>query len=257
MTAKELRQWEKKFYQALKAAVKARKIKLSAERDIYKKADPYFYSAFYSIAGVEDGKVDITLHISIKYHRFDELQHGILRPDALLHFTDKLRANSGALCPAGLPDVTQSFAYDGSEEAMPKLCEDLLDFLKAYCSDFLAMVEREYGDLDGYYIAHKEEMPRLAGLAYLDRGEPEKAIECFSSKKMDGENSLWSVDINTEEQYRRAQENGTEIYVTKYGTSIYRSRKEQFADYAVALKNGLEWNYDRAMYGLLKKERSI
>ena len=44
---------------------------------------------------------------------------------------------------------------------------------------------------------------------------------------------------------------------TAYGESIYRSRKEQFMDYAVAVKNGLEWNHDRAMYGLLNNERSI
>ena len=58
------------------------------------------------------------------------------------------------------------------------------------------------------------------------------------------------------EQRRRAQENGVKIH-TAYGESIYRSRKEQFMDYAVAVKNGLEWNHDRAMYGLLNNERSI
>ena len=113
-----------------------------------------------------------------------------------------------------------------------------------------------FRDLDGYYIAHKDEMPRLAGLAYLDRGDIDGAAECFSSPNMDGENHVWSVKIQTDEQRRRAQENGVKIH-TAYGESIYRSRKEQFMDYAVAVKNGLEWNHDRAMYGLLNNERSI
>ena len=256
MEYKELKKWEKKFYQALKLAAKARKIKLSAERDIYKRIDPYFYHAFYSIINVEAGKVSISLSITVKYHRFDELEYGILSPHHPLHFTDKIRANSGARCNAAIASKVQKFDCDGSEESIPKVCEDLLDFLKQYCSDFLAMVERKYGDLDGYYIAHKDEMPRLAGLAYLDRGDIDGAAECFSSPNMDGENHVWSVRIQTEEQRRRAQENGVKIH-TAYGESIYRSRKEQFMDYAVAVKNGLEWNHDRAMYGLLKNERSI
>ena len=225
MEYKERKKWEKKFYQALKLAAKARKIKLSAERDIYKRIDPYFYHAFYSIINVEAGKVSISLSITVKYHRFDELEYGILSPHHPLHFTDKIRANSGARCNAAIASKVQKFDCDGSEESIPKVCEDLLDFLKQYCSDFLAMVERKYG-------------------------------ECFSSPNMDGENHVWSVKIQTDEQRRRAQENGVKIH-TAYGESIYRSRKEQFMDYAVAVKNGLEWNHDRAMYGLLNNERSI
>ena len=37
------------FYQAMKAETKKRKIKLSAEHDIYKKADPFFFCAYYYI----------------------------------------------------------------------------------------------------------------------------------------------------------------------------------------------------------------
>ena len=66
MEYKERKKWEKKFYQALKLAAKARKIKLSAERDIYKRIDPYFYHAFYSIINVEAGKVSISLSIKFQ-----------------------------------------------------------------------------------------------------------------------------------------------------------------------------------------------
>ena len=37
----------------------------------------------------------MSLDITVKYHRFDELQYGILRPDQEPHFTDKLRAMPG------------------------------------------------------------------------------------------------------------------------------------------------------------------
>lgn len=252
MDYKQFREWDKKFYQQLKQVTKARKLKLSAEHDIYKKDAPYFYRAFYWIEKVEDGKAEIDLDITIKYYRFDELQYGILRPGNELHFTDKIRANSGALCHTKFPRMKQTFECDGSEESITKLCEDLLDFLKNYSADFLAEVAVKHGDLNGYYIAHKEENPRLAGLAYLDRGDINGAVECFLSPNIDGEHSIWSVEIHTEEQRRRALENGKQIFATQ---CIHRNRKEQFNDFAVALKNGLEWNQDRAMYGLLAAER--
>ena len=254
MNSKEFGKWDDKFYKALKVATKARKIKLSAQHDIYKRADPYFFSAFYMLNKVEEGKAEMTLDISVKYLRFDELQYGIIRPEDDLNFTDKIRANSGACCYAKFPRMNKEFECDGSEESIPVLCEDLLDFLKGYVSDFLKMVEREYGDLDGYYIANKDDDPLLAGLAYLDRGDCEGAIECFSSEKMSGEHNLWSVEILTDEQYARAKQSGQRIYETSYERSIHRSRKDQFKDYATALKNNLEWNHDRAMYGLLEKE---
>ena len=254
MDHKQFREWDKKFYQELKKATKGRKLKLSAEHDIYKKEGPYFYHAFYWLREVEDGKAEITLDITVKYHRFDELNYGIIMPGNELRFTDKIRANSGALCHASFPRMTKIFACDGSEEAIPRLCEDLLDFLKTYASDFLAEVTAKYGDLNGYYIAHKDENPRLAGLAYLDRGDIQGAIECFSSPDIGGEHSVWSVTITTDEQRRRALENGKQILSDN---SIWRSRKEQYNDYAVALKNGLEWNRDRAMCGLLAEERNM
>lgn len=190
----------KALYQAMKAAAKARKIKLSAERDLYKRTDPYFYDTFWWPEEMASGRIGMTLDITVKYCRFDELQYGILCPGEEARFTDKLRANSGMLCRAAFPRMTQHFDFDGSEAAMPGLCEDLLDFLRDYCAGFLAMVEETYGDLDGYYIAHRDTMPRLAGLAFLDRGDAAGAADCFSQPNMDGENSTWWVPVETEEQ---------------------------------------------------------
>ncbi len=274
MDNKQFREFDKKFYQVLKSATKARKIKLSAEHDIYKKAGPYFYHTFYALHDVDNGKAIFSLDITVKYHRFDELQFSILCPGDSLKFTDKIRANSGALCDATFPRIIQEFNCDGSDESIAILCEDLLDFLEKYYSDFLEMVELEYGDLDGYYIAHREDNPRLAGLAYLDKGNYDGAIDCFSSPNMDGENNKWIVHPETSDQIKRAKANGylpqshldrwlQNAFVQKtgqekYGSgqgSVSRSRKEQFIDYAIALKNGLKWTSDMAMFGLLDKER--
>lgn len=243
-------QLNKCLYQAMKAAAKKRKIKLSAEHDLYKKVDPYFFNVFYNIKKITDGKVDLILDISIKYHRFDELQYSIIRPDQPLRFTDKIRANSGALCRAAFPRRVQRFDYDGTEAAVPGLCEDILDYLEQFYRDFLAMVEKEYGDLGNYYIANRETMPRLAGLACLDNGDCQSAAACFLHPNMDEKHNSWFVPICTEEQRRRARANGSSS--DKY---ISRNRNDQFADYAVALQNGLEWTSDRAMYGLLPEER--
>ena len=159
------------------------------------------------------------------------------------------------LCAADFPRMIRHFDFDGTDAAMPGLCEDVLDFLQEYCAEFLAMVEEQYGDLDGYYIAHRETMPRLAGLAFLDRGQPREAADCFSQPDMDGENSTWWVPVETEEQRQRAIASGTYLYECPEYTAVHRHRRDQFWDYAVALQNGLEWTRDRAMFGPLPAER--
>lgn len=246
----------KALYQAMKAAAKARKIKLSAQHDLYKKESPYFYHAFWWPEEFASGRIGMSLDITVKYHRFDELQYGILKPGETPHFTDKLRANSGMLCNAAFPRMMQHFDFDGTEAGMPALCEDLLDFLRDYCAGFLEMVEEQYGDLDGYYIAHRDTMPRLAGLAFLDRGDAAGAADCFSQPNMDGENSTWWVPAETEEQRRRALASGTYLYECPEYTAVHRHRKDQFRDYAAALRAGLAWTHDRAMFGLLPEEQA-
>lgn len=245
----------KALYQAMKAAAKARKIKLSAQYDLYKKEDPYFYNVFWWPDEMASGRIGMCLDISVKYHRFDEMQYSILRPGETPHFTDKLRANSGMLCRAAFPRMTRHFDFDGTEAAMLGLCEDLLDFLRDYYAGFLDMMEREYGDLDGYYIANRETMPRLAGLAYLDRGDPEGAAACLSQPNMDGGNSTWRVPVETQEQRERALASGVYLYECPEYTVVHRHRKDQFLDYAAAVRAGLEWTNDRAMFGLLPRER--
>lgn len=271
------RQLNKAFYQAMRVETKNRKIKLSAEHDIYKKVDPYFFDAHYFIWGYNntDCKVRFSFDISVKYHRFDELQYSIIHPGDDFHFTDKIRANSGALCHAAFPRIEERFDFDGNEESLPELAAAVLNYLAQYIRSFLVMVEKEYGDLDEYYIANVEKNPRLAGLACLDKGDYESAVKCFMHPNMDGESSSWIVRPETNEQRKRAKANGylpqsnfgktlQNAFAKKTGKeeynsdhdAIFRSRKEQFVDYAIALKNGLKWTSDMAFFGLLDEERS-
>lgn len=245
------------MYHRMKEAVKPRGYKVVIEQDIYKMAEPYFLSAFYFIDKVEDGKIDIILEFSIKYARFDELQYGILRPDNEIRFTDKRRANSGMMCRAPLERMVQSFDYGGTDEELPHLCNEVLDFIEDYFAGFIDKTLPEYGDLDDYFIANREAKPRLAGLAYLDRGEAEAAYECFNDPNMDGANNILTVELNTDEQRIRAEANGEKIFKLTKGYSTYRNMKNQLVDYTIALKNGLEWTIDRALYGLLPEEREV
>lgn len=254
MTREQLRQFDDKFYHSLKLAVKPRNIKLSPEHDIYKKEGEYFYHAFYSIKDVDEGKACLRLAITVKYHRFDELQHGIVQPGVPAHFTDKTRA---VCCQLMAAPFEHTFECDGSDDPVPALCEQLLDFLQSYCADYIKMADNEYGGLNGYYIANKENNPGIAGLAYLDRGDINGAIECFSSPRIEHcKNVTILVDVKNHKQLRRVLENGNTTSVSEYGECTSRRLQDLFNDYAVALQNGLEWNYDRAMFGLLKKERN-
>jgi hypothetical protein len=248
MTNKQI---DKGFYQALKVETKKRKIKLSAEQDIYKKYDSYFFTTFYYISNYKDGKLHITISTSVKYHRFDELQYGILFPNEEFRFTDKLRANSGVMCTSEIEHMIKKFDFDGNEESLPVLATALLDYLEVYYKDFLDRTEKEYGSLSGYFIANKHNNPRLAGLAYLDNGNIEEAVECFLNPNMDGDSNVWSSIPQTDEQLKRAFANGF-----KEGFKYCdRSTKDIYVDYATVIRKGLEWTKDKACFGLLPEEK--
>ena len=66
------KQFDKSLYQAMKVAKKSKKIKLSAEHDIYKKIGSYFFNVFYKSGEITDGKIDITLDIYNKEMKVSE-----------------------------------------------------------------------------------------------------------------------------------------------------------------------------------------
>ena len=252
MTSKEL---DHRLYQALKAAAEPREVELSANHTISKREDPYFYTVFYHIYAFDEAFIDIYFDVSVKYHRFDEIQNSIVKPGEPLPFTDRLRAGSAG-CEASLSQTVHRFRCDGTEEALPGLCDEILDYLKKFYADFFAAVEKEHGSLAAYYIANRETKPRLAGLACLDQEHFQDAIACFVQPALDGEKAVWTVPVHTDAQRRRAQANGAELCRSASGDSIRRSQRDQLRDFAAALQNGLDWTSDRAMYGLLPEERN-
>lgn len=59
---------DQKIYAVMKIEAKARKIKLSAQQDLYQKADPYFLRTFYFCQGLSDnGDVLFSVDIGVKY----------------------------------------------------------------------------------------------------------------------------------------------------------------------------------------------
>ena len=177
------------LYETMKAVAKQRKIKASPQHDLYKRDEPYFYCVFYAFDSFhpyeeETGLATIILDIAVKYCRFDELRWGIIQPGNDLKFTDKVRANSIAACNAVFPPKKVRFKYDGSENGLSQLCEDIFEYLENFYRDFFESIDKDYGTLEEYYITNKEENPLLAGLVYIERGQFQNAEKCFRLPNM-------------------------------------------------------------------------
>lgn len=240
------------LYEAMKAAAKQRKFKASPQHDLYKKDGPYFYHIFYAFdpAGQrmqEAGTVGMILDITLKYCRFDELRWGIISPGSGLKFTDKVRANSVTACRAAFPRKSVVFRYDGSEAGLPQLCADILDWSERFYAKFFETLNQEYGTLEAYYLAHKEDTPLLAGLVYIERGQYKEAEECFRLPNMDCKHSCTPIYPVTEEQKTRAR--------ASCERPNSRSDYERLLDYTIAMQYHVEWTEETANYGLLPEER--
>ena len=242
-----------KLYQAMKDVAKKRKIKSSPQHDLYWTCDPYFFSSryFWWDASIKDNKVKIGIDISVKYWRFDELQYSITDPESDFRFTDKTRANSSVMCCAQFPRIEHFFSWDGSDETIPELCQDILDWITAYQMNFVERAEKEYGGLDEFYVAHENEYPLLAGLTYVERELYVDAERCFRNPQMSYAHLTFSVVPETEEQKQRLERYG----YAKGQKFFYRDIKSVLIDYAVAKQQGLDWDKDLRNFGLPLKYR--
>lgn len=241
---------EKLIYQAMKTETRKRGFKLSAEQDIYKKEGEYFYSSFYAVIGYADDTIKIITDIGVKYWRFDELKDSILNPDDPVHFTDKIRANSLAMCPCNMPRKTIELKWDGTEDSISEVCEKILDHIIGVQKDFVSDAEKNYGNLCNYYMSHEDEYSFLAGLAYLEAEKYEDALRCFSSENKRLDSNLRSFSAVTEEQKRRLQRDGIQFseYDGKY--EFYKNDKSIFIDYVKAKIAGEKWSDDIMKYGM-------
>jgi len=235
-----------KLYETMKVAAKKRKIRASPQHDLYWMDDPYFFSSsyFWHDESVKDNKVKIIADISVKYWRFDELQYSITNPESDFRFTDKVRANSAVRCLAKFPRMERFFSWDRADGTLLRLCENILDWITAYQMSFIETAETEYGSLGGFYIAHENEYPLLAGLTYVEHGLYTDAERCFRNPQMPYEYLTFSVTPETAEQEQRLARYG---YVTG---NFFRNIKSVLIDYTVAKQRGLNWNEDLRNFGL-------
>lgn len=240
----------KKIYDVMKVEAKKRKIKLSAQQDLYQKLDPYFLGAFYWCQGLaENGEVLFSIDIGVKYWRYDELKEGIISPENPIKFTDKTRANSLAMCPCSFPRISVAFPWDGTDEKLPMLCNALLDYITNFQNSFIREAEEQYDGLDNFYIAHEKEYPLMAGLTYVERCLFKDAERCFSDSKMPLEHSHISFKAYTEEQVKRLKRDGINPFKHDDYYSFDKSEKQIFIEYARAMQCGCVWTEDRLKFG--------
>jgi len=239
-----------KLYQAMKAVAGKRKIKASPQHDLYWTYGPYFFSSNYFWRewdeNFDDNTVKVSIDITVKYWRFDELQYSITDPESHLKFTDKIRANSAIMCHAQFPRVQQPFFWDGSDDTLPKLCQDILDWITTYQMNFVETAETTYGGLDEFYIAHENEYPLLAGLTYVERELYADAERCFRNPQMPYEHLTFSITPETSEQKQRLEHYG----YARGLDCFYRDMKSVLIDFAVAKQKGLNWSKDLRDFGL-------
>ena len=239
----------KAVYDVMKIEAKNRGMKLSAEQYLYKKSSPYFYSAFYYCNGIyKEGTISFIVDIGVKYMRYDELRYSIISPDESIKFTDKLRANSMAMCPCHFIRENVAFDWDESEEQLSRVCNELLDYIERVQKEFLHKAEMQYGGLDNFYVANENEYPLMAGLTYVERCLFKDAERCFRNSK-DGDNILMSFSAFTEDQVKRLIRDGIKPYKRQNDYGFSKSEKRILVDYALAMQVGGIWNSDRLKFG--------
>ncbi len=119
--------------------------------------------------------------------------------------------------------------------------------MEKFYSDFFESIDRDYGTLEEYYIANKEENPLLAGLVYIERGQFQNAEKCFRLPNMSCKNSTTSISPVTKEQLARVS--------CSCERPHSRSDYERLLDYTIAMQYDVEWKRETADYGLLPEER--
>ena len=111
-------------------------------------------------------------------------------------------------------------------------------------------VKNNYGDLENYFISHRDEFLMQAVFVYINQKKYELAEECIR-KLPQKLNSSRLITPKTKKQEISLIESNAE----SFGDSFLRDDMDCIIDYVVAQKKGLEWTPERARYGLLKEER--
>jgi hypothetical protein len=247
------------LYQAMKVEAKKRGIKASPEHDLYKMVVPYFFNAFYSRELKKEvlGMMCVYLRYEVKYSYFDDITAFIIEGNTDLKLTDKVRANSVIKCPSVITEEYPVFEFDGKDESYSNLVIQIFDHIEKWYRDFFDEVNRKYGDLETFFIQNKEKYPRQAALVYLHSEDFTAAEECLRMMPSKMYKGYW-VSPSTKEQNQRFMDSQN-VYVFPFSNDFVDRKSRDYMDihfdFIIAKMNGLEWNSDRAVYGLLKEER--
>lgn len=244
------------LYQAMKTLVKSDvykplKIKASAEHDLYKMQGDVFWNAFYcdDFLPAEQRKVGVEgfrIDLSVKGDHYDELQYYIIHPHDEFHFTDKVRANSGAMCRAQTISRKYALPFNAENPDYDFIAQELLKNILSELQNVLSAAERT-GGLNEYFIAHAQEYPRLAGLACIEKQDYDQAVEIFTNANDFHE--LFLIRPETDEQRLRLCKSMPEQ--AQADRKVFqRDYRYVYLDYCRAMQHGIVWNGNLAAYGL-------
>ena len=241
------------FYEAMKTVAKQNGVKSSPQHDLYCMRSPYFINAFYQDAKtiVTPGKINVTMIFSAKYPYFDELLYEMTSPGSTLKFTDKIRANSVAMCRSVVGRDTGTFDFDPEKKDYTDLAVKTFEYMKDWYARFFEDVEKNYGDLKGFFLANADKYPMKAALICIHEGDPAKASEYFEKAGGNLRSVRW-VKPETKEQEKRLTDSNAKPIGSKYE----RADLDCCRDFATAKIKGLEWTPERALYGLTAEERA-
>ncbi|MBO7440524.1 MAG: hypothetical protein J6T60_00335 [Bacteroidales bacterium] len=247
---------QERLYQAMKVEAKRRQIKASPEHDLYKMIPPYFIDTFYIQMPSQEasGKITIYLRYEVKYSYFDDITAFIIEGETQ-KLTDKVRANSLIKCTSIITEENIDFDFDGNDESYPNLSARVFDHIEKWYHYFFDEVKEKYGDLETFFICNKEKYPRQAALIYINSGNYTAAEECLKIMP-----SKMQIEILTDRPLSKEQEQRRIDSKKVYGANIGRIGRDYMDihfDFIIAKKKGLEWNVERAKYGLLKNEREF
>ncbi len=247
------------LYQAMKVEAKKRGIKASPQHDLYKMVAPYFVNLIYDrdLRKEVPGRMCVWFRYEAKYSYFDDINVFIIEGNTELKLTDKVRANSGIKCPSVITEEYADFEFDGKVESYPNLVIQIFDHIEKWYRDFFDEVSRKYGDLETFFIQNKEKYPRQAALVYIHSENYTAAEECLRMMPSKMREGYW-VSPSTKEQNQRFMDSQN-VYVFPFSNDFVDRKSRDYMDihfdFIIAKMNGLEWNSDRAVYGLLKEER--
>lgn len=217
--------FDKAFRDTMKQIVSPRKAKVT-NGCIYKKENDYFWY----IAVKPYSKTKRRVSVCIKPWHYDELLFSISNPGEELHFTDKLRWNGFNAMTSFILDYSHypenfSSQTEVNSNDFELWCRELFDTSIKKLDDFIAMVEKDYGGLEEYHIANRENDLLNAAFASVSLERYDEAEKFLNEAKI--QNLLFN---------------------RSYG-SVRHDLRDVLLDYCHAKQTGADWTRNMVLGG--------